>query len=195
MFAVVIDEVNVKAKHVSPSVEKYISLLSSSVVHTALLSQCRIWECGSILIFPCPNMFRMSAKIAKINSVTLDMLDSFLLMMLLYLWPMLLSVVGWITVTDSIQESLSKFNVRTLQCIQNTAVGTLSNTSRYASIAPVLKKLHWLSVEDRSVFKTATLVYMLLHTEYLAPYISSYSRSYSTRHSQSGGNFLVVPKF
>ena len=72
------------------------------------------------------------------------------------------------------------------------------NTSRYTSITPVLKKLHWLPVEQRTVFKTPTLVYKFLHTgfpRYFAPHLSSYSSSYSTRLSQSGGNFLVIPKF
>ena len=62
---------------------------------------------------------------------------------------------------------------------------------------PVLKILHWLPVEHHTVFKTATLVYKFLHTglgKYFAPYLSSYSSSYSTRRSQSGGNFLVIPK-
>ena len=48
------------------------------------------------------------------------------------------------------------------------------------------------------VFKTATLVYKFLHTgfpRYFAPYLSSYNISYSTWRSQSGGNFLVIPKF
>ena len=48
------------------------------------------------------------------------------------------------------------------------------------------------------MFKTATLVYKFLHTnfpKFFAPYISSYSGSYSTSCSQSGGNFLVIPKF
>ena len=48
------------------------------------------------------------------------------------------------------------------------------------------------------VFNTATLAYMFFHTgfpRYFAPYLSSYSRSYSIRLSQSGGNFLVIPKF
>ena len=73
-----------------------------------------------------------------------------------------------------------------------------SNTSRYTSITPVLKKLHWLPVEQCIVFKTATLVYKYLHTgfpRYFAPYLSSYSSSYGNRRSQSGGNFLVIPKF
>ena len=99
---------------------------------------------------------------------------------------------------NSLFRSLSKFNLRKLQCIQNSAARIVSNTSRYTSITPVLKKLHWLPVEQRTVFKTATLVYKYLHTgfpRYFAPYLSFYSSSYSTRHSQSGGNFLVIPKF
>ena len=99
---------------------------------------------------------------------------------------------------SSLFRSLSKFSLRKLQCIQNSAARIVLNTSRYTSITPVLKKLHWLPVEHRSVFKIATLVYKFLHTgfsKYFAPYISSYSSSYSTRCSQSGGNFLVIPKF
>ena len=81
---------------------------------------------------------------------------------------------------NSLFRSLSKFNLRKLQCIQNSAARIISNTSRYTSIIPVLKKLHLLPVEHCSVSATATL----LHTgfpKYFAPYISSYSSSYSTR--------------
>ena len=89
---------------------------------------------------------------------------------------------------NSLFRSLSKFNLRKLQCIQNSAARIVSNTSRYTSITPVLKNLHWLPVQHRSVFKTATLVYKFLHTgfpKYFAPYISSYSSFYNTRRSQS----------
>ena len=98
----------------------------------------------------------------------------------------------------SLFRSLSKFNLRKLHCIQNSATRIVSNTSRYTSITSVLKKLHWLPVEQPTVFKTATLVYKFLHTgfpRYFAPYLSSYSSSYSTRRSQSDCNFLVIPKF
>ena len=54
---------------------------------------------------------------------------------------------------NSLFRSLSKFNLRKLQCIQNSAARIVSNTSRYTSITPVLKKLHWLPVEQRTVFK------------------------------------------
>ena len=69
------------------------------------------FEYGSILIFLCPNMFRMSAKVVLCNSVTLDMSSSFSLMMLLYLWQILLLVVGWITVTHFSRVSLSSIFV------------------------------------------------------------------------------------
>ena len=49
-------------------------------------------------------------------------------------------------------KSLSKFNLHKLQCIQNSAARIISNTGRYTSITPVLKKLRWLPVEHHSVF-------------------------------------------
>ena len=73
-------------------------------------------------------------------------------------------VSSWLDYWNSLFRSLSKFNLRILQCIQNSAVRIVSNTSRYTSITPVLKKLHWLPVEQCMVFKTATLVYKFLHT-------------------------------
>ena len=54
--------------------------------------------------FPCPNMFTMSAKVLLFNSVTSEMSGGCLLMMLLYLWPMLLLVVG-VTVTHFLGDS------------------------------------------------------------------------------------------
>ena len=64
---------------------------------------------------------------------------------------------------NSLFRSLSKFSLCKLQCIQNSAARIVSNTNRYTSITPVLKKLHWLPVEQHTVFKTATLVYKYLH--------------------------------
>ena len=81
--------------------------------------------------------------------------------------------------------SLSKFNLCKLECIKKCAARIESNTNRYTSITPVLKKLHWLPIEHHTIFKAVTLVYSFAQTGF----------SYSTRHSQSGGNFLVIPKF
>ena len=59
----------------------------------------KIWECGLIQTFLYPSMFRMSAKVVLLNSVTSDMSGGFSLMMFLCLWLMLWLVVGWITAT------------------------------------------------------------------------------------------------
>ena len=59
-------------------------------------------------------MLRRSANVVLCNLGTSGVSGGFLLMMLLYLWPMLLSAVGWIS---SLFRSFSKFNLCTLQCI------------------------------------------------------------------------------
>ena len=86
-----------------------------------------------------------------------------------------------------------------MKCHLAIILATLvENTSKNISLTPVLKKLYWVPVEKRMVFKTAILVYKFLYTgftRYFAPYLSSYNSSYSTRHSQSGGNFFFIPKF
>ena len=74
---------------------------------------------------------------------------------------------------------------------------TVENIRRY-SITPVVKKLHCLPVNYRSVFKTAELVYKFLYTNFpkhCAANLSSYISFYNTRYSGSVGNFSVVPKF
>ena len=68
-------------------------------------------------------------------------------------------VSNWLAYYNSLFRRLSKFNLRKLQCIQNSAAIIVSNTSRYTSISPVFKKLHWLPVEQCTVF-----LGILLHT-------------------------------
>ena len=99
---------------------------------------------------------------------------------------------------NSLFRSLSKFNINKLQCIQNSAARIVTNTSRFSSMSPVLKTLHWLPVEHRSIFKTSTLVYKFLNTgfpKYFSPYLVPYHSGYNTRSSCGDGNFLVVPRF
>ena len=106
-------------------------------------------------------MFKMSAKVVLCKSVTLVMSGGFLVMMLLYLWPMLLLVLSsQLDYCNSFFRNLSKLIFCKLQCIQNSAARIVSNTSRYVSITSV----HWLPAEHLSVFKTATLVHNFLYT-------------------------------
>ena len=72
--------------------------------------------------------------------------------------------------------------------MQNSAARIVTNTSSYTSITPVLKKFHWLPVEQSTVFKTAILVYKFLHTGF-SRYLSSYS---STSLFINLSNSLVI---
>ena len=99
---------------------------------------------------------------------------------------------------NSLCRSLSKLNLHKLQSIQNCAAHIVTNTRKFSSITPVLKRLHWLPVEYRSVFKTATLVYKFLHSgipQYFDPYLQPYSSGYNTRRSKKEGKYLTVPQF
>ena len=60
---------------------------------------------------------------------------------------------------NSLFRSLSSFHMRELQCIQITLGRIVTNCNRYSQASPILKKLHWLPVEFRCIFKTVTLVY------------------------------------
>ena len=94
--------------------------------------------------------------------------------------------------------SLSKFNLHRLQSIKNSAARIVTNLSKYTQITLVLRKFHWLSIQFRSEFKLATLMYKFFHTsfpKYFAPHLSTYCTNYNTRRSQSVANFLNVPKF
>ena len=64
---------------------------------------------------------------------------------------------------NSIFRSLSSFNMRKLQCIQNTLARIVTNCNKYTRASPILKQL---PVEFRCIFKTATLVYKFLHNGY-----------------------------
>ena len=67
---------------------------------------------------------------------------------------------------NSLFRSLSKFNLHKLHAmyIQNSAARIVSNTSKFTSISPIHRALHWLPLESHSIFKTANLVYRFLQT-------------------------------
>ena len=77
-------------------------------------------------------------------------------------------------------------NQHKLQSVQNTLARIVTNHRKYAHVAPILKKLHWLPVKYHCVFQAATLVYKCLHSgspPYFDPFLSLSSCSCSTRRS------------
>jgi len=58
---------------------------------------------------------------------------------------------------------ITQKDMKRLQKLQNKCAGLITMTPKYDHITPVLKKLHWLPVEERVVFKTLVYVYKSLH--------------------------------
>ena len=99
---------------------------------------------------------------------------------------------------NSLFRSLSSLNMRKLQCIQNTLARIVTNCNKYTRASPILKRLHWLPVESRCIFKTATLVYKFLHSghpSYFGPLLPTRCGRYSTRYNHPDKRFLEVPQF
>ena len=93
--------------------------------------------------------------------------------------------------------SLSTANKLKLQDVQNTLARIVTRHTKFSS-TPLLKKLHWLPIRYRSIFKTATIVYKFLHTRnqsYLSKSISLRICPYVTRRGKSDNMFLNVPLF
>ena len=89
---------------------------------------------------------------------------------------------NWIALAIKLLK-LSKSDLGKLQFLQNSAAHIVTNASRYSSITPALKKLHWLPVEQHCVFKTVTLVYKFLKTgfpQYFAPFLYQQKSLYNT---------------
>ena len=74
----------------------------------------------------------------------------------------------------------------------------VANTTKYSHITPMRLSLHWSPIMHRSVFKTALLVYKILHSgypNYFEPFIKPRHSVYRPRRSQSDGVLLVVSHF
>ena len=67
---------------------------------------------------------------------------------------------------NSLFRSLSAFYLYKLQCVQNSLAKIVTNTTKYSHITPFAKPLQRLPIGHCFIFKTALLVYKLLHSGY-----------------------------
>ena len=65
---------------------------------------------------------------------------------------------------NSLFRSLSSLDLGKLQWVPNSLARIVTNTTKYSHITPARKIVHWLPIEQHSIFKTALLVYKVLHT-------------------------------
>ena len=65
---------------------------------------------------------------------------------------------------NALLTGMSKSNFNKLQRVQNTLARVVLRQRKYEHITPALKELHWLPVQHRVTFKTASLVYSMKNT-------------------------------
>ena len=58
---------------------------------------------------------------------------------------------------NSLLYGIPEYAIKKLQRVQNLAARVVTRSSKYSSITPTLKKLHWLPVKYRIIFKVVLL--------------------------------------
>ena len=99
---------------------------------------------------------------------------------------------------NSIFLSLTDFELRRLQLVQNSLCRVVTHSSKFSHITPQLKKLHWLPVKYRVQFKIGLITYKILNQGqpvYLRGLIHPCTSSRNTRRSTPKLKFLQAPTF
>ena len=99
---------------------------------------------------------------------------------------------------NSLFLSLTDFELRRLQLVQNSLCSVVTHSSKFSHITPQLKKLHWLPVRYRVQFKLALITYKILNQGqpvYLRELIHPYTSFRNTRRSTPKLKFLHTPTF
>ena len=92
---------------------------------------------------------------------------------------------------NSLLYGLPDTDLSKIQRIQNTAARLITRSRRQQHITPILRKLHWLPIKKRIIFKILLLTYKYLNG--LAPeYLKSLLVPYNpTRNLRSGSKQLL----
>ena len=99
---------------------------------------------------------------------------------------------------NSIFLSLTDFELRRLQLVQNPLCRVVTRSSKYSHITPQLKKLDWLPVKYRIQFKIGLIIYKIVNQGqpvYLRELLHPYTSSRNTRRSTPKVKFLHTPTF
>ena len=94
---------------------------------------------------------------------------------------------------NSLFYSLDSRQLRRLQAVQNTLSRIVTLSSRFSPTTPLLKKLHWLPIKYRIIFKTNVITYKALsqqHPMYLSSLLKNYSSTKNTRRCNPANHTL-----
>ena len=96
---------------------------------------------------------------------------------------------------NSLLSGITKDQLTRLQRVQNNAAKLIFKKKRRDHVTPLLKKLHWLPIENRIDYKLATLVYRHFDSS-LPSYLSSKLTAYTPARSlrSSSEQLLAIPR-
>ena len=72
-------------------------------------------------------------------------------------------VSSWLDYCNSLFLSLTDFELRRLQLVQNSLCRVVTRSSKPSYITPQLKKLYWLPIRYRVQFKIGLITYKILN--------------------------------
>ena len=99
---------------------------------------------------------------------------------------------------NSLLHGLPKYEINKLQSVQNAAARVITCLRKFDHISDTLKELHWLSVEQRMIFKINLVCFKILNNlapDYLVDLIHVYEPARYLRSSglQTSGVLLFNP--
>ena len=97
---------------------------------------------------------------------------------------------------NSLLYGLSKSSLQKLQLVQNAAARVLTFSHKHEHISPILRKLHWLLIEQRIQYKILLLTFKILNNcapSYLTDLLKAYKPTKILR--SSGLNLLAKPSY
>ena len=99
---------------------------------------------------------------------------------------------------NSLFLSLTDFELKRLQLVQNSLCRVVTHSFKFSHISPQRKKLHWLPVKYRVQFKIGLITYKILNQGqpvYLRGLIHPYTSSRNTRRSTPKPQVPSSPHF
>ena len=106
-------------------------------------------------------------------------------------------VLSHLDFCHSIYVGLPKIDIKRMQRIQNAAANLVLICNKYESSTEALKRLHWLPIKFRILFKVLTLVHKCLYNQapsYLPKVLQLNEKSGYSLKSNMDGIVLRVPK-
>ena len=93
---------------------------------------------------------------------------------------------------NSLLYGVSKSNIAKLQRVQNALCRIIFRLDKMSHVTPFLKKLHWLPIQHRILFKYNLLVFKVINLSQ-PPYLSALIRSSSLTQQQQQAICLLNP--